>query len=353
MPSQRLSLASFEDFAGKKLSGPIAIFQDSKQYTFERKKPVNGHPVHPAKMLLVGRYHTQYAAFPNVWAHTVGAGITYYLSLPGTSLAKLAPDPARIYFTDEPFSRMVGGKEDEVLYTAHHAQRGYIPGTNKWRSVIEAAITFIFLKTGHLKYAYVADANGMLSNFRIACMYFARNTSTRCSGRGVKQGACLTTDSSTSKSSGSVRVKVEREDSGDEWNVDEIAGSHYSSKTQFHQKHKPQFERPRLRPNPRQRIEQHKGKSVYTPCCGLDTVVEELEKECRVLRREMGSMRRKYKEVVRMLEGGGGESLGGEEDVESNGDEDKDTDSDGEDEDTDCYGEDEDADSDGDDYQDV
>ncbi|KAH9874634.1 hypothetical protein IAQ61_003824 [Plenodomus lingam] len=159
MPSQRLSLASFEDFAGKKLSGPIAIFQDSKQYTFERKKPVNGHPVHPAKMLLVGRYHTQYAAFPNVWAHTVGAGITYYLSLPGTSLAKLAPDPARIYFTDEPFSRMVGGKEDEVLYTAHHAQRGYIPGTNKWRSVIEAAITFIFLKTGHLKYAYVADAN--------------------------------------------------------------------------------------------------------------------------------------------------------------------------------------------------
>ncbi|KAI8942653.1 hypothetical protein NX059_000706 [Plenodomus lindquistii] len=236
MPSQRrLTLAGVEEYAERKFPKAFTKFEAMREFTFERKKAANGHPRERAEMLLVGRYHTQNATLPNVWAYTVGSGISYYVSLRGTLLAKLAPDPARIYFCDEPFSLMIGAKNDEVLYTAKHARSGYVPSINKWRDVVESAITYIFLKSGRMDYAYVSDKRDMLDNFRLACMYFKKNTRSGWNDYRIKQEESdLDCASDTSRSQGSDRrgnsyedtkVKTESDDS----DSDEDSGQHGNS----------------------------------------------------------------------------------------------------------------------------
>lgn len=219
----------------KEFPEAFAQFPQPDEYTFERKKIDTDYSSERHEMLLVGRYHTQNAALPNVWACTFGSDIGYYVSLGGTLLAKLAPDPARIYFKDEPFSLMIGGKNDEVLYTANHARRGYLPSINNWRDVIESVITFVFLKTGRLDRVSIKDQKAMLENFRVACTHFSKNTRSRFHDHDypVKREQSDTESpidapfretvratTKRKKPNQSTKVKVEEDDSDDDWDFE-------------------------------------------------------------------------------------------------------------------------------------
>ncbi|KAF2855781.1 hypothetical protein T440DRAFT_535980 [Plenodomus tracheiphilus IPT5] len=240
MPSRsRLTLASFEIFAKRKFSKAFAKFEQMDEFTFERKRVTEGYPSGQVEMILVGRYHTQNAALPNVWAHNTEFGINYYVGLPGTLLVKLTPDPARIYFSDPPFSLMIGGKNDEVLYTAYDARRGSIPSITKWRDVVESVIIYAFLKTGRLESAYATDVRAVLDNFKTACDYFAKSTWSLRDDHHVK-GKCFDTGySSIGSMSGisygiaknkmsqhSTKVKVEQNDSEDDYDYEQDLDPH-------------------------------------------------------------------------------------------------------------------------------
>jgi len=123
-------------------------------------------------MLLVG-HDTFKSGGPPVWAEATGERVRYY-SGTGVQVTPLIHDvrSSKVYY-DPPFS-YIGGALDYK-----NTRPGMSSERKLERAVTEAAINFIFLKTGRLEQVMDSVNPDILSSFRQACRNFSLHQRSR------------------------------------------------------------------------------------------------------------------------------------------------------------------------------
>ncbi|KAH8724890.1 hypothetical protein GQ44DRAFT_772629 [Phaeosphaeriaceae sp. PMI808] len=167
-PMKQYVLEDFKAYAQKSFPFDFTLVANPNIYTFKRMSFVNdNHEAFTAKLLHIGSYWAK-ANGPTAWAHVESSGISYYTGKLGEVCKPIRKDRQSRIYHSSPFSLM-------ILRDERPDRDGSM--TAKRMAVIETAINFAFLASGHYRQVNSRSGNAMFQDFELAYTNFHRNSS--------------------------------------------------------------------------------------------------------------------------------------------------------------------------------